>query len=129
MLGWHVCRTKLARKIFLRHEFSHEKCSEMFPEIFEPLFCGSGKIPQTSHQMSLPKNKKKFTDELLQGRRENKSTLVPVFVPGEHANIPSFRFSVRGNMRTYPRSGFRSGGTSAKTTLLETTLLGSSETL
>ena len=27
--------------------------------------------------------------------------------------------------RTYPRSGFRSGGTSAKTTLLETTLLGS----
>ena len=25
---------------------------------------------------------------------------------------PSYRFSVRGNMRTYPRSGFRSGGTS-----------------
>ena len=52
------------------------------------------------------------------------------------ANVPSFRFSFRGNMRTYPRSGFsfrrnirtyprsgfRSGGTSAKTTLLETTL-------
>ena len=36
-------------------------------------------------------------------------------------------FSFRGNIRTYPRSGFRSGGTSAKTTLLETTLLGSSE--
>ena len=50
------------------------------------------------------------------------------------ANVPSFRFSFRGNMRTYPRSGFRSGGTSectlphsglrsggtsAKTTLLE----------
>ena len=28
------------------------------------------------------------------------------------ANVPSFRFSFRGNMRTYPRSGFRSGGTS-----------------
>ena len=28
------------------------------------------------------------------------------------ANIPSFRFSFRGNMRTCPRSGFRSGGTS-----------------
>ena len=70
------------------------------------------------------------------------------------ANVPSFRFSFRGNIRrnhpfgnhpfvntkkghweikgrfpkgwfwrTYPRSGFRSGGTSAKTTLLETTLL------
>ena len=69
------------------------------------------------------------------------------------ANVPSFRFSFRGNIcrnhpfgnhpfvntkkghweikgrfpkgwfwRTYPRSGFRSGGTSAKTTLLETTL-------
>ena len=54
-------------------------------------------------------------------------TLVPVFVPGEHANVPSFRFSFRGNIRTYPRSGFRSAGTSAKTTLLETTLLGSSD--
>ena len=57
------------------------------------------------------------------------------------ANVPSFRFSFRGNMRTYPRSGFsfrgnirtyprsgfRSGGTSAKTTFLETTLLGSSD--
>ena len=57
------------------------------------------------------------------------------------ANAPSFRclfrknmrtyprsgFSFRGNIRTYPRSGFRSRGTSAKTTLLETTLLGSSE--
>ena len=41
------------------------------------------------------------------------------FVPGEHANLPSFPVFVRGNMRTYPRSGFRSGGTSAKTTLLE----------
>ena len=70
------------------------------------------------------------------------------------ANVPSFRFSFRGNIRRnhpfgnhpfvntkkghweikgrfpkgrfwrmYPRSGFRSGGTSAETTLLETTLL------
>ena len=28
------------------------------------------------------------------------------------ANVPLFRFSFRENMRTYPRSGFRSGGTS-----------------
>ena len=45
--------------------------------------------------------------------------LVPVFIPGEHANVPSFRFSFWGNIRMYPRFGFRSGGTSAKTTLLE----------
>ena len=28
------------------------------------------------------------------------------------ANVPSFWFSFWGNIRTYPRSGFRSGGTS-----------------
>ena len=26
-------------------------------------------------------------------------TLVPVFVPGEHPNVPSFRFLVPGNIR------------------------------
>ena len=76
------------------------------------------------------------------------------------ANVPSFRFSFRGNIRQnhpfgnhpfvntkkahweikgrfpkgwfwrmYPRSGFRCGGTSAKTTLLETTLLRTPDTL
>ena len=31
---------------FASHEFSYEKCSEIFPEsFFEPLFCGSEKIP------------------------------------------------------------------------------------
>ena len=59
------------------------------------------------------------------------------------ANVPSFRFSFWGNIRTYPcsgfpfrgnirmcpRSGFRSGGASAKTTLLETTLLCPSESV
>ena len=35
-------------------------------------------------------------------------TLVPVFVPGEHPNVPSFRFSFWGNIRQKP-----------KTTLLE----------
>ena len=28
-----------------RHEFSHRKCSEIFPEILEPLFCVSEKDP------------------------------------------------------------------------------------
>ena len=34
---------KLARNIFSRHEFSRDKCSEIFPEYFEPLFRGSEK--------------------------------------------------------------------------------------
>ena len=46
-------------------------------------------------------------------------TLVPVFVPGEHANVPSFRFLFRGNIRMYPSFRFLFRGTSAKTTLLE----------
>ena len=40
-------------------------------------------------------------------------------IPAEHANVPSFRFLFRGNIGMYPRSGFRSSGTSAKTILLE----------
>ena len=74
LLGWHVCRKKLARTIFSKRKFSHEKCFEIFPEFFEPLFCGSGKIPQKSRHISLPpnfppKHRKKITDELLQERR------------------------------------------------------------
>ena len=38
---------------------------------------------------------------------------------GNMPNAPSFRFSFRGNVRMYPRSGFRSGRTSTKTTLFE----------
>ena len=38
-LRWYVCRTKLARKnILSRHEFSHEKISEIFPDFLEPSF-------------------------------------------------------------------------------------------
>ena len=64
-------------RFFLSHEFSYEKCSEIFPEMFEPLFCGSEKIPgkfPPNFPLNFPnfpaKNKKKFTDELLQERRE-----------------------------------------------------------
>ena len=49
-------------------------------------------------------------------------TLDPVFGTGEHPNVPSFLFLVPGNIRMHPRSGFWYRGT-AKTTLLETTLL------
>ena len=46
--------------------------------------------------------------------------LVPVFAPGEHVNVPSFRFAFWGNIRQCTLvPGFRSEGTSTKTTLLE----------
>ena len=65
---------------------------------------------------------------MLTNRKEVKGgfgecTLVPVFCTGEHPNVPSFRFLVPGNILIYPYSGFWYQGTSAKTTLLETTLL------
>ena len=40
------------------------------------------------------------------------------------ANVPSFQFSFRGKMRTYPRSGFRSGGTSECTLVPVLNVLG-----
>ena len=68
--GRHVCRTKLTREIwFSRHDFSRDKCSEIFPSIFEPFFCGSEKIRKIPAKfpanLSSPKSKKS-TDELLQ---------------------------------------------------------------
>ena len=48
--------------------------------------------------------------------------LVPVFVPGEHANVPSFPFSFRGNIRMYPRSGFVPGEHLPKPPFWKTTL-------
>ena len=79
-LGWHVCRVNFVTKDFLSYEFSYEKCSEIFPGIFEPLFCGSEKNPgkfPPNFPLNFPnfpaKNQKKFTDELLQERREKVS--------------------------------------------------------
>ena len=40
------------------------------------------------------------------------------------ANVPSFRFSFRENMRTYPRCGFHSEGTSELYTLVPVFVLG-----
>ena len=37
-------------KIFLSYEFSYEKCSEISPEFFEPLFCVSEKNPAKSRK-------------------------------------------------------------------------------
>ena len=45
------------------------ECSDVFPGIFEPLVCGSEKIPQNSRKISLQKSK--ITDELLQEHRQN----------------------------------------------------------
>ena len=66
-------------RIFIR------KCSEILPEYFEPLFCGSEKISQTSRQISRQisqrKILKKFPDELLEERRAKKMTRdIPLLV-------------------------------------------------
>ena len=61
-LGRHVCRTKLARNIFIEARILLTKnAPKIFPETLEPLFCGSAKTQQNScqnsHQISLPKIK------------------------------------------------------------------------
>ena len=37
LLGWHFCRTKLARIVLFQSRIFSRKCSEIFPEFFEPL--------------------------------------------------------------------------------------------
>ena len=73
-LGWHVCRTKFARKLFFELRNLSRKMLRNFPRIFEPLLGGSKKsreIPSKSPaKLPSPKIKKKITDELLQDRRE-----------------------------------------------------------
>ena len=71
----HLQSEFCTKDFFSSYEFSYEKCSEIFPEIFEPLFCGSEKIPgkfPPNFPLNFPnfpvKNQKKFTDELLQER-------------------------------------------------------------
>ena len=46
-LRWHVCRANFVRRMFfLSYKLPYEKCSDIFPDIFEPLFCGSEKSPK-----------------------------------------------------------------------------------
>ena len=61
--GWHVCRATFATKDFFgATNFLTKNAPEFSQNFFEPLFCGSEKIPQNSrqipHESSLPKIKK-----------------------------------------------------------------------
>ena len=75
---WHVCRVNFARKIFFRATNFHTKNAPKFSPKFLSLcsVCQKKSLEnslQISHkcfQISLRKIKKKFTDELLQERRE-----------------------------------------------------------
>ena len=61
-LGWHVCRTKLARKIFFGARIFSRKMLRNFPRNFRAFILRARKNPQnsrqTSCQISLPKIKK-----------------------------------------------------------------------
>ena len=79
------------------YEFSYEKCSEIFPEIFEPLFCGSEKshkIP-AKFPTKFPKfrceKSQKITDELLQERREKKMSNIFLTLFDDFRAAPVFR--------------------------------------
>ena len=78
MLRWHVCRVNFARKIFFEPRIFLRKMLRNFPRKFWAFVLWVRKKSpenslQISHlifQISLRKIKKKFTDELLQERRE-----------------------------------------------------------
>ena len=76
LLRWHVCRVNFFTKDFFELRIFLRKMLRNFPEIFEPLFCGSNPGKFTPNfPLNFPnfpaKNQKKITDELLQERREN----------------------------------------------------------
>ena len=70
-LKWHICRAKFGTKnVFGATNFLTKNAPKFSPESFEPLFCGSEKIPQNSPPNFPLKKQDNFTDELLQARRE-----------------------------------------------------------
>ena len=78
VLRWHVCRVNFARKIFFEPRIFVRKMLRNFPRIFWAFVLWVRKIPgkfPPNFPLNFPnfpaKNLKKFTDELLQERREN----------------------------------------------------------
>ena len=76
LLGWHVCRTKLARKIFFEARIFSRKMLRNFPRKFWAFILwvrkNPAKFPANFPPNFPPKNQKKFTNELLQERQENR---------------------------------------------------------
>ena len=85
---------------FSRHEFSHEKCSENFPEIFEPLrFIGrqKGGFVKGWFWRTYPRSGfrsggtcERTLVPVSRSGGTSKCTLVPFFVLGEHPPKPPF---------------------------------------
>ena len=73
-LGWHVCRTKFARHNFFELRNLSRKMLRNFPRNFRAfILVGPKKIPPSFLPNCPAKDQEKFTDELLQPRRENNS--------------------------------------------------------
>ena len=88
-----------------RPGFCPEFCSGFSPK-FSRIFRASfrrRRRPENVHQTSPPfsmQNSEANTFFWRAGKvRTCERALVPVFVPGEHLNVPSFRFSFRGHIR------------------------------
>ena len=69
-------QSEVCTKYFFQARIFSREMLRNFPENFEPLFCGSEKIPQNSRQVPAkkfpPENQKRIANELLQERREKK---------------------------------------------------------
>ena len=89
-----VARVNFAQQIFFEPRISYEKCSEIFPEIFEPLFCGSEKIPG-KFSLNFPLNFPNFPAEDQKKaptsfcRSAGRTTCCATWVPKIHMTINS----------------------------------------
>ena len=71
-LRWHVCRVNFARKIFFELRiFLRKNAPKFSPNILSLYSMGQKKIRKIPAKFPCEESKK-ITDELLQGRRENK---------------------------------------------------------
>ena len=107
-------KSKIITDELLQERRENKTCHKRFPQFFKA-FLGCLKVSQWHFLQILT-----AMSCTTKSREETKGWFYKRAVL---ANTPSLRFFVAGNARMYPRSGFWVRATSAKTTLLETTLL------
>ena len=93
MLGWRVCRTNFARKIFFVLRNFSRKILRSFPRNVWAFILWVRKNPAKYPPNFPPKNQKKITDELLQERREKNMLYFPAF--GDLQLYETWKFRIR----------------------------------
>ena len=94
ILGWHVCRTKLARKIFFEARIFSRKMLRNFGAFILWVRKNPAKLPLNFPPNLPPQNQEKSLTSFCRGSHAKTYPRSGFFVPEEHANVPSFRASL-----------------------------------